>query len=140
MASRIELFSPTIPAGTLQSAPLNVPFVFNDGVVQRIEILVPPGPSGLVGFAITHSGSIVIPYDGTSFFVTDDEKLSWDVEDFPTGSAWGVRAFNTDVYPHKLYFRFLVRETTQLPSGNVPLLDIAQIAPANDEPALEEVL
>lgn len=139
MASRIETFSPLILAGTAIAAPASFPLNFNDGVVQRIEILIPPGPSGLMGFRITHSGTVVIPYDGSSFIVTDDEKMVWDTEDYPTGSAWGLQGYNTDVYDHAVYLRFLVRETTRQPSGTVPLLDISQIAPAEIESEVVEV-
>lgn len=139
MASRIEQFQCTIAAGTAIATPQTFPLTFNRGIVQKLEITVPPGPSGLVGFQITHSGSVIIPYNSATFIVTDNEHIEWDVENYPTGSAWGLRGYNLDVYAHSIFVRFLIRETGSTIVGQVPILDIQQIAPAEVEPIPEEV-
>lgn len=110
MAERIELTTVTIPAGTAVATPLVTVADFNDGGVERIEVTVPPGPSGLVGFRIAHSGQTIIPYEVNDWVITDDEKISWPVEGFPTGNKWSIIAYNTDIYLHKLYFRWHLNE------------------------------
>lgn len=78
--------------------------------MERIEVRVPPGPSGLVGFAFVHSGQQVIPFTDGLWIVTDDESIDWSVEEYPTGDKWSLKAYNLDVYPHTLHCRFHMRE------------------------------
>lgn len=133
MADRIEAPAVTIAANTAIATPATTPLNWRDGIVERIEVRVPPGPSGLVGFRILHSGQQVIPFQGTDWIVADDELLEWDVSNFPTGNKWSVRAYNTDLYAHTLYFRFLIRELPMPAPGPVALVPIVplmeQVAP-----------
>lgn len=139
MADRIELFDVTVPAGTLEAAPQTTALPFNLGVVTDIEILVPPGPSGLVGFRIQHSQETVIPYNKSKWVIADDDTLRWPLSGFPVGSAWALQAYNRDVYPHTLYLRFLVNETGPRGPVTVPIVPIAPVAPSEPEPTTEEV-
>ncbi len=110
MADRVERFTVTVPAGTTQAAPQVSTLDMLPGVVTTIEIDVPPGPSGLVGFAIFHSGVQVIPFKLGTFLVFDDVHKAWNLSNFPTGDKWSVRAYNTDVDSHQLMFTFLLDE------------------------------
>lgn len=126
MAQRIEHFAVTVPAGTAVAAPQTTTLSFNRGIVQQIEILIPPGPSGLVGFRILHSSDVVIPYDRTQWIIADNEVIKWPLENFPTGQAWALRAYNTDVFDHTLYVRLQVNETTRVMA---PVAQLVYIAP-----------
>lgn len=129
MASRIEAPAVTVAAGTAIATPATTALTWRDGTVERVEVLVPPGPSGLVGFRILHSGQQVIPFQGTDWIITDNEKLSWDIDGYPTGGKWAIRAYNTDIYPHTLYFRFLIREfglAVPAPVTLVPIVPIVE--------------
>lgn len=139
MASRIEVFSVTVPGGTSIATPQTTALTFPLGVVQRLEILIPPGPSGLVGFRIQHSGRTIIPYDTSKWLVADNESIKWDLENYPVGSAWAMQAYNTDVYDHTLYLRFLVVETVRSQASAVPILSIAPIPEAASESETAEV-
>lgn len=130
MASRVELFPVTVPANTPIATPVNIPTPFNTGNVERLEIIIPPGFSGLVGFRITHSGSVVIPYQYTQWVITDNEKIEWPLQEYPTGGAWGVQAYNTDVYNHTMYLRYLIVETQRFALTAVEPLTIIQAAPS----------
>src|SRR5688572_11079186 len=132
MAQRIETFAVTVPAGTSSAAPQTTGLTFNDGIVENLEVLIPPGPSGLVGFAVLHSGDVVIPFDRTKWIVADDEVIRWPLENFPTGRAWALRAYNDDVFPHTLYIRILVRETPRSTFVRPQLVYIAPGAIAED--------
>lgn len=124
MAERIEAFDVTIPLGTAVATPQTTALLFDIGVVQRVEILVPPGPSGLVGFQLVHSGQVIIPDNPARFIVADGEVIKWDLEGYPVGRAWALRAYNTDVFDHTIYLRFLVAETRRnilAPAQLVPI-------------------
>ena len=135
MAQRVEAFAVTVPAGTAIATPQTTALPFNRGVVEGIEVVVPPGPSGMVGFAVVHSGDVIIPYDRTQWVIADNEVLKWPLQGFPTGSAWSLRVYNIGVYQHTLYVRLLVNETQRL---NTPLAQLVYIAPGaeatNNEP------
>lgn len=129
MAERIEAPTVTVVAGTLSTAPASTTFSWQDGKAVRVEITVPPGPSGLVGFAIGHSGTVLIPRTAGQWIVADGVDLDWDLSGYPTGSKWFVRAYNTDIYDHTLYFRWHIDElglavpVNPVPLAIVPLAD-----------------
>lgn len=124
MAERIEIVDVTIPAGTALATPvtraLNVP----DGVWATIEMRWPPGPSGLVGLRIAHSGQVIIPRTGSAFLVTDDEAIIWNVEGYPSGNKWTVIGYNTDVNDHTVQFRIHVNEIPAGRPGGIQLVPI----------------
>jgi hypothetical protein len=126
MAQRVEAPAVTIAAGVAASAPATTDLTWQPGRVVRIEVRVPPGPSGLVGFAIGHSEQVVIPRTPDQWIITDDESLDWGVAEYPTGAKWFVRAYNTDIYPHTLYFRFHLDEISGSERILIPALDIFQ--------------
>lgn len=141
MASRIELFSVTIPAGTLPSAPLVTPILFDIATVDRIEVLVPLGCNGLVGFQLRHSGEGVFPREDNRWIVANGETLQWPIEEVPTGQAWAVRGYNQGIHSHTLYFRLLVSEIViAAPVATAPLVitQANQLAPAAVEPGFPE--
>lgn len=137
MATRIEVFQVTVAAGTLQATPTDTELTFTPARVERMEIMVPPGPSGFVGFAIVHSNQQIIPFQSGSFIVADDEVLRFDLEAYPEGSSWTVRAFNTDIYAHTLHIRLYLDDTPEeVPVGQVAPAEPAEIPPggfAEDE-------
>lgn len=128
MASRIQLFDVVTAANTASGTPQTTALDFNDGIVEKLEVVIPPGPSGLVGFRILHSGSAVIPYQSSGWIIADDEKIEWPLEDYPTGSAWAVQWYNADVYDHTLYLRFLMKETQRYQVTTVTPVAIVQTA------------
>lgn len=134
MADRIETPAITVPAGTLDTAPQTTALTLRDAVLERIEVRIPPGPSGLVGFAFLHSGQQVIPFVVGQWIIADNESLDWPVENYPTGNKWSVRAYNTDVYDHTLYLRLHFRELSQpILGAPQPILIVSQSASVENE-------
>lgn len=130
MAQRIEAKAVTVPAGTAIAAPQVTALPFADGVVTRVEVRIPPGPSGLAGFQIWNSGQRVIPYRDDTWIVSDDDALDWPLTGYPTGGAWQFAGYNTDLYPHTFYLRFHLDEIGAPAPGVVPIVPIAEEAPA----------
>ncbi len=122
MAERVELFQATIPAGTAVATPATFALAMSQCVVRRLEVIVPPGPSGLVGFKVLHSGQVVIPYRGTGWIITDNERIGWDLEGYPVGDKWSIQAYNTGLFTHTLHIRLLADELpSALPGLMVPI-------------------
>lgn len=123
MATRIEGFDATIPPGALPAAPTVTPLAFQDAYVERIEIVVPDGPSGLMGFAIFYGSQQVIPFKAGQWIIANGETISWNVTDYPTGGQWALRGYNIDAFPHTLHLRFLLRELAAQPvAARLPAL------------------
>lgn len=126
MAREIYRFSVTIPAGTAIANPQRTPFGLALRKVTGIEVLIPPGPRGNVGWKITSDGLQVIPINAGAWFTADGEKAAWELHDQPTNSHWECTAYNTGTFNHTLEFRFLTelidypdasRGWTPLPHG-----------------------
>lgn len=124
MAQRTELFAVTVPAGTAQASPQVTALSFPDGIVEAIEFIIPPGPSGLVGWQMRHSGQFILPRGSNSFFVMDDTHKTWALENYPTGNKWQLAAYNNDVYNHLLQFIFHVNELSETVGAPPPLIPI----------------
>lgn len=138
MAAEVQRFAVTIPAGTLKSAPLAFSLSMPPRTITEVEIVVPPGPRGEVGFQLGFSGSQLIPYTAGQFFVTDDEKITWKVEGMPDSGAWQMIAYNTGTYPHTIEIRFLCEllDSTATPDpAPISAADLSSTPP----PALPEV-
>lgn len=132
MADRTEITEVLIPAETAIASFQTTSVSFQRGRVDRLEVRIPPGPSGLVGFRIGHSGQVIIPRQGSAWFITDNDKLDWDLDNYPTGSAWEIYAYNTDVYDHTLYFWWHLTELGTPDVGVVTPIPITPVATAED--------
>lgn len=99
-------FAVTIPAGTLKSAPLVTDVSFPARTVLSVSWRVPPGPSGLMGWALTSAGTPVIPIQPDTYIVTDDQAGTWPLAGFLDSGNWQVTAYNTGLYDHVVYLTF----------------------------------
>ena len=106
MATQVRQFTATIPANTLKTALVTVPLSLDYVDIESIDLEVPPGPAGLMGFYIARSGQQVIPFESGEFLVWDDRFDSWYMTDLPTGGGWQIVGYNTDVYDHAVVVRF----------------------------------
>jgi hypothetical protein len=92
-----------------------------------------------MGFRVAHSQQSVIPYTGDRWFITDDDKLDWDVANYPEGDAWELWTYNLDVYDHTIYIWLHVTDVGTSPILTVQPVEIVQIAPSEIEtPSGEE--
>lgn len=112
MATRIEVFSATITAGTSALAPATTKMAFNPGRVDQIDVKVPPGPAGNVGFVITCGGQQAIPAAAGQFIIPDNDFFVWALEGYSTAGSWGLTGYNTDAYDHFIQVFFHVTEVT----------------------------
>ena len=116
MAQEIREFAVLVPAGTPLAAPLTVDVSFPERVVTAVSWRVPPGPSGLMGWALTSAGAPVIPITPGTYLVADDQSDTWSLTGYLDSGNWQVTCYNTGAYPHTLYLTFLL----YLPTAAVP--------------------
>lgn len=111
MARELYSFAILIPAGTLKAANFAAPMNMPPRRVEEIEVRIPPGPRGEMGFAIGSAGVPVLPFAAGSFIVTDDEAIRWPVEGQVDSGSWSLFGYNTGQFDHTVYVRFLVQLT-----------------------------
>lgn len=133
MARQYRSFTVTIPANTPIAAPVLTSVGFPQFTVTEIDVLVPPGPNGRMGFQIAVSGTQVIPWNAGEWIVTNNERLSFPVDGYPDSGAWQLRGYNTGVYPHTLQVRFALEPVAAVPSATLPVVTTAQLSNVPDQ-------
>lgn len=108
MAQEIRHFQVLIPHGTAKTAGFSADMSFPPRFVSGIQIRVPPGPRGEVGFAIGSAGQAIIPYQQGQYIVTDDEIIDWALEGYVQSGSWTLFGYNTGQYDHTIYITFLL--------------------------------
>lgn len=123
MAQEVRAFAVTIPAGTAKGAGFGSSLAMPPRSVQQIEVRVPPGPRGEVGFQIGTGGNQVLPLNAGQFIVTDDEVITWDLEEQLDSGAWQLLGYNTGTYDHTIGVRFLLNPTqsSQAAAAGAPI-------------------
>lgn len=104
--SQIRSFTCTFQPGSTPAAPVVVQCQFPVFQVDWIEVDVPDGPSGAMGFYIATSRQQYIPWNVGTYFVFNDVNKHWDLEDQPTSGDWQVYGYNTGTWPHTVYVHF----------------------------------
>lgn len=112
-AERIETFKVTTPAGTAQATPLETSLVFPPGEVLAVEIVIPTGHVGLTGLRLAQAHRPIIPRGAADFVIANGETIGWGLAGFVNSGNWQAFTYNTGVFPHSHYVRFLVREVRQ---------------------------
>lgn len=107
MAQEVETFDVTIPAGTAKAAGFSSAMTFPNRVVTELEVRIPPGPRGEVGWSIGASGQPVIPVQAGTYIVGNDEVIRWPLDGYIDSGAWTFYGYNTGRYPHTIEVRFL---------------------------------
>lgn len=106
MATRVLPFTVTIPAGTLATTPYVQAIDLDGWTLQRLDLEVPSGPAGLMGFQIFNNGVPWLPYGTDEWIVWDDVKDTWYLDDQPNAGGWEVHGYNDDTaYDHAVTVR-----------------------------------
>lgn len=129
MAVLVPQFTITVPANTPRSSLFVGAINLSNYEIESVDIEVPPGPQGLMGFYIARSGQQYIPYTAGEFIVWDDRADSWYLTDQPTGGGWQLVAYNLDaVHTHAVVTRWHVNPlSTPTPTPVGPTIISAPI-------------
>lgn len=134
MAREIRTRKAKIPSGTPISAPVTVDVSFPPRVVQRVDLLVPAGANGLVGFQLANSGGQVIPADAGDWIIANGETIVWPLENQIDSGSWQVIGYNTGIYDHTIYLRFLLALVQSAGAGAQPTVDLALLNQEQTQP------
>ena len=121
----------TIPANTAQSSPVSVSVAIPACTINLIDIEVPPGPAGLMGFYLACSGQQVIPFNAGQFIIWDNYRDTWALDNFPETGAWSVVGYNLDnAFGHTVTIRYHtdpLNVSTTVPTVTIVSTPVAQI-------------
>lgn len=106
-SQRIYRFAPSVPAGTLASAPVTVPMEFPPARVTALRLHIPPGPHGVMGFRIAAAGTQIVPVNVGQWMIGDDEIYELSDLIAPDAGAWEFVGYNTGLYPHLVNVTFV---------------------------------
>lgn len=106
-AQFVYAFSPSIPTGTSSAAPYTTDLVFNPAEVIAVSWKVPPGPRGLMGWALGASGQQIVPANVGEWIVTDDEEDIWNLTETVQTGDFTFLGYNAGTNPHQVFLRFL---------------------------------
>lgn len=106
MSYELRDFTVTIPAGTSIASGFTASLAMPARIVTQINVRVPPGPRGEVGFKIGSGGIQILPAAQGDYIVTDNEDLSYPLTDTLQSGAWQLLAYNTGSFPHTLRIYF----------------------------------
>lgn len=137
MSQEIREYVATIPAGTPIATPVTIDIEFPARSVQQIDVRVPPGPKGCMGFQLGTGGMPVIPANLGQWIVADDEVFHWPLEGYWDSGSWDVFGYNTGTFPHSIYLTFQLNPITQPSTAPAPISgsDLSNLPPAPAAPA-----
>ena len=123
MASDVQRFTVTCPAGVAIAGPQVFPLVMPPRVVRRIDWTVPNGPLLLMGFLLSMGGVPVLPVAGQFTYVVENASSGfWELEGYPDSGAWQATMYNTGSVPHSVRLTFAV-DLPARPRQAAPLHD-----------------
>lgn len=128
MAEIIRQFTATVPASTTKASPYTLDMTLLQLVVVSVDLEVPPGPEGLMGFYLALGGTQTIPEDVGEWIIWDDTRAAWPLENQTTAGTWQLVGYNDDaVNAHNVVVRFHCNVENP-PSSSPPTLTIVQSA------------
>jgi hypothetical protein len=98
----------TAPANTPIAAPVSVTPALETNHLERIEVDVPDGHARLTGIRFLGGGTIIVPFSQNGWIVANNHYFAIPFDDDITAGDISVQAYNTDVFPHTFYIRFVL--------------------------------
>lgn len=123
MAERVLQSTAVIPAGTPFAAPATVKLPFDGWDIELIDLEVPPGPTGALGFQLANNGRPWIPRSVGEWLTWDDHVESFVPTGYPSAGGWQVIGWNVGAYDHAVVVRFHVNPISVGPAaGDNPVV------------------
>ena len=106
MAVQVQHFDCLIPAGTAIAAPVTVAMQLGVFTVRWVELDIPSGLTGAVGFYLAASSVQVLPFakgPTANWLILNDTDKHWDLEDQPDSGDWALVGYNLGRFDHNIY-------------------------------------
>lgn len=121
-ASRVEVFDVLVPPLTPKAAPLETMTTWAAGELVSVDVRIPDGAAGLVGFRLLYAHGQTIPTTPGAWIIGNDDLFQADAIGYLNGGQWSVSAYNLDNFAHSLHVRYFVADLSRLGGdlGQVP--------------------
>lgn len=136
MALRVEQFQATIPPGATKANPHVVTLELDNWEVTAIDLEVPPGPGGAMGFYVANNGIQWLPRPAGEWLVWDNYRDRWPLEGQPNGEGWQIVGYNNGTYPHTVSVRFHVILPPEPRPATAPQIQFVTTEPPTQEPVI----
>lgn len=123
MATSVQAFIATVPAGTPKAAPTTITLDVMPGVIDVIKWRVPPGPRGNLGWVLSMGGVQVIPENSPTYIIADNDTDSVAISGLPDSGAWQLVGYNTGTFDHSVYLDFHVTPSSVAGNQQPPTFD-----------------
>lgn len=117
MADQVQQFACTIPVGTPISAPVVFNFNLGTFTVDEIDVKVPDGCNGAVGFRIAAAGTQLIPFNVGAWAVFSGDYLTYPLTGQHNSGAWQLQGYNLGGFAHTLQVTFHLQLLADSSSG-----------------------
>lgn len=124
MADRYEQFGFIAAAGNGSNAYSVGQCQFNPGIVTQVDVTIPTGADGIMGFQVWSGESPVVPFQQGSFLLRSGGTWSFPVGNQPASGSWQLAFYNTDYVGHGIWALFYVNEVglaVSAPSSPLPV-------------------
>lgn len=131
MSDQVQHFSCTIPRLTAVASPVTIEMQLGEWTVDWVEVDVPAGFNGQVGFYIASSGVQYIPFrSGASplWLILNDTSKHWDLTNHPTSGDWSLVGYNTGNYPHTVKVSWGVSDVPAPAAAPITLIPAANLS------------
>lgn len=118
MVAEVRSFDVTVATGSTPGAPATYDVSFPVREVRWIDVQVPDGVRGTVGFAFASGGVQMFPQAGSPMVVVNGQGVHWDVEGAIDSGAWQMLAYNIGAFDHTLYVSFGLDPVTAPPGSS----------------------
>lgn len=139
----LYVFDFETPANTPATAKKRTALRMSAGIIQKIEIVIPPGPAHLLHLQITDGLHQVWPSNEEGDFAGDNDRI--DFEDYyellqPPFELYAYTWNEDEVYPHRVIIRIGVKEPEVAPEITPPIIGPEEeIIPLTEEQLQEGI-
>lgn len=110
LSTRYVQVAITTPAASVKTAPLSTAIDLGNVILDSLEISLPGGSVGLMGFNLALAGQVVLPYGGNAGFIIRESADKEYVIGIEVDKGLVVKTYNTDRHSHVAYFTFKVHD------------------------------
>lgn len=128
---RIYYLEAVVSPNTPIASPASFTWPLEDNYLERIDVRIPPGPSGAMGFRILWSQQQIVPWGNYSWLIANDEEIPWKADTAISASGLVVQAYNLGNFPHTIYLKALVRTLSPATAAAVSALTGSVALPAS---------
>lgn len=114
-----------LASGTLEADFTREQIKLKKGIIQPLEVIFPPGPSGLVGVRCKQGSHVLVPQRDTDWLVGDDITYPHytPIDLMSEPFTLTVEGYNADtVYDHTIIFRFTL--ITPVPDRIAEIIEV----------------